>query len=67
MLCAKMTLTDTALVAAIDWKTAKRIDKKYHSRLVTGLDDLNPRRLEAFFTELGGRSAFKPFASEPFS
>jgi transposase len=45
MLCAKMTLTDTATVAEIDWKTAKRIDKKYLSRLVTGLDDLNPRRL----------------------
>jgi transposase len=45
MLCEMMTLTDTAMVAEIDWKTAKRIDKKYLSRLVIGLDDLNPRRL----------------------
>jgi transposase len=29
MLYAKMTLTDAASVAEIDWKTAKRIDKKY--------------------------------------
>jgi transposase len=44
LLCAKMTLTDAASVAEIDWKTAKRIDKKYLSQLVTGLDELNPRR-----------------------
>ena len=44
-LCPKMNLTDVADVAKIDWKTAKRIDKKYLSRLVTGLDDLNPERL----------------------
>jgi transposase len=45
MLCAKMTLTDAASVAEIDWKGAKRIDKKYLSRLVTGLDELNPKKL----------------------
>jgi transposase len=45
LLCAKMTLTDAASVAEIDWKAAKRIDKKYLSRLVPGLDDLNPTRL----------------------
>ncbi len=44
LLCAKMTLTDAASVAEIDWKAAKRIDKKYLSQLVTGLDELNPRR-----------------------
>ena len=40
-----MNLTDTADVAGIDWKTAKRIDKKYLSRLVTDLDDLSPTKL----------------------
>lgn len=45
MLCEKMTITDAASVAEIDWKAAKRIDKKYLSRLVTGLEDLNPKRL----------------------
>jgi len=45
LLCAKMTLTDVASVAEIDWKAVKRIDKKYLSQLVTGLDDLNPTRL----------------------
>jgi transposase len=45
MLCAKMTLTDAASVAEIDWKAVKRIDKKYLSRLVPGLDELNPTRL----------------------
>jgi transposase len=44
MLCAKMTLIDAASVAEIDWKAAKRIDKKYLSQLVTGLDELNSRR-----------------------
>ena len=45
MLCEKMTLTDAASVAEIDWKAAKRIDKKYLSRLVTELEDLHPKRL----------------------
>ena len=44
-LCPKMNLTDAADVAGIDWKTAKRIDKKYLSRLVTGLDAICPTRL----------------------
>jgi transposase len=45
VLCEKMTITDAASVAEIDWKAAKRIDKKYLSRLVTGLEDLNPEKL----------------------
>jgi transposase len=45
ILCQKMDLKDAADMAAIDGKAAKRIDKKYLSRLVTGLADLNPRRL----------------------
>ena len=40
-----MNLTDAADVAGIDWKTAKRIDKKYLSRLVTGLDAVYPTKL----------------------
>jgi transposase len=45
MLCEKMTLTDAAAVVEIGWRAAKRIDKKYLSRLVTGLADLNPKKL----------------------
>jgi transposase len=45
VLCEKMTITDAASVAEIDWKAAKRIDMKYLSRLVTGLEDLNPEKL----------------------
>lgn len=44
-LCPKMNLTDAADVAKINWKTAKRIDKKYLSRLVTGLDAVCPTKL----------------------
>ena len=44
-LCPKMNLTDAADVAKINWKTAKRIDKKYLSKLVTGIDDLSPTKL----------------------
>jgi transposase len=44
-LCQKMSLTDAADVAEIDWKTAKRIDKKYLSCLVTALDAVYPTRL----------------------
>ena len=44
-LCPKMNLTDAADVAKINWKTAKRIDKKYLSRLVTGLDAICPTEL----------------------
>ncbi|NQE44922.1 hypothetical protein C5S31_02705, partial [ANME-1 cluster archaeon GoMg2] len=32
-------------VAGINWKTAKRIDKKYLSRLATGLDVIYPTKL----------------------
>ena len=45
VLCRKMTITDAASVAEIDWKAAKRIDEKYLSRLVIGLEDLNPMKL----------------------
>jgi transposase len=45
ILCEKMSLKDAALVAEIDWKAAKRIDKKYLNLLVTGLEDLSPKRL----------------------
>jgi transposase len=45
VLCEKMSLKDAALVAEIDWKAAKRIDKKYLNLLVTGLEDLSPTRL----------------------
>jgi transposase len=45
VLCEKMTLTDAAAVDEIDWKAAKRIDKKYLSRLVTGLEDPTPKKL----------------------
>ena len=38
-------ITDVADVAKINWKTAKRIDKKYLSKLVTGIDDLSPTKL----------------------
>jgi len=47
-LCPKMNLTSRMLaadVAKIDWKTAKRIDKKYLNKLVTGIDDLSPTKL----------------------
>lgn len=44
-LCQRMCLTDVASVVEIDWKAAKRIDKKYLSRLVTGLDEVYPTRL----------------------
>jgi len=47
-LCPKTNLTSRMLaadVAKINWKTAKRIDKKYLSKLVTGIDDLSPKKL----------------------
>lgn len=44
-LCQLMTLQDAAKVAEIDWKTAKRIDKKYLGQLVASLESINPTRL----------------------
>jgi len=44
-LCPQMNLTDAADVAKINWKTAKRIDKKYLNRLVIGLDAICPTKL----------------------
>ena len=44
-LCQLMSLRDVARVAEIDWKTDKRIDKKYLSRLVTGLESISPTKL----------------------
>ena len=38
-------VTDAADVAKINWKTTKRIVKKYLSKLVTGIDDLSPTKL----------------------
>ena len=37
LLCQLMSLQDAAKVAEIDWKTAKRIDKKYLKQVVAGL------------------------------
>ena len=44
-LCQLMSLQDAAKVAEIDWKTAKRIDKKYLKQLVAGLESINPTKL----------------------
>lgn len=44
-LCQLMSLRDVASIAEIDWKTAKRIDKKYLSRLVTDLESISPTKL----------------------
>jgi transposase len=44
-LCQVMSLRDVATVAGINWKTAKRIDMKQLSQLVSGLDALNPTKL----------------------
>jgi transposase len=43
--CQLMSLKDVANVTGIDWKAAKRIDKKYLSRLVTGLESISPTKL----------------------
>ena len=44
-LCQLMSLSDVAEVTGIDWKSAKRIDKKYLSRLVVGLESVSPTRI----------------------
>jgi len=38
-------LKDVAEVLGIDWKAAKRIDKKYLNKLVTDLKSINPNKL----------------------
>lgn len=43
--CEVMSLWDVTTVAEINWKTAKRIDKKYLSKLVTSLDVLSPQKI----------------------
>jgi len=44
-LCQLMSLKDVAEVAGINWKAAKRIDKKYLSKLVAGLESITPTML----------------------
>ena len=44
-LCQLMSLKDVAEAVEIDWKAVKRIDKKYLSRLVTGLESISPTKL----------------------
>lgn len=44
-LCPLMSLKDVAEVTGINWKAAKRIDKKYLRKLVTGLESNNPTKL----------------------
>lgn len=45
LLCEKMSLTDVAKVAKINWKTAKKIDKENLQKLVKDLKDINPTRI----------------------
>lgn len=44
-LCEKMTLKDTAKMAMIDWRTAKRIDKKKLKERFKDLGKINPTRI----------------------
>ena len=44
-LCEKMTLTDVAEMALINWRTAKRIDKKKLQERFKNLDNINPMRI----------------------
>jgi len=44
-LCEKMTLKDAAETAMIDWRTAKRIDKKKLQERFKNLDNINPTRI----------------------
>jgi len=44
-LCEKMTLKDTAETSMIDWRTAKRIDKKKLQERFKNLDNINPTRI----------------------
>ena len=44
-LCEKMTLKDTAKMALIDWRTAKRIDKKKLKDRFKDLSKIKPKRI----------------------
>lgn len=44
-LCRSMCILDASKIAKISWYRAKCIDKKYLSKLVTGLESVNPRRI----------------------
>lgn len=44
-LCEKMTLKDAAETAMVDWRTAKRIDKKKLQERFKNLDNINPTRI----------------------
>jgi len=44
-LCEKMTLKDVAEMAMINWRTAKRIDKKKLQERFKNLDNINPTRI----------------------
>ena len=44
-LCEKMTLADVAETAMIDWRTAKRIDKKKLREKFKDLKNINPKRI----------------------
>ena len=43
--CEKMTLKDVAEMAMINWRTAKRIDKKKLQEIFKNLDNINPTRI----------------------
>lgn len=44
-LCKKMSLVDAALVAMVDWRTAKRIDKKKLKEKFKDLKGISPTRI----------------------
>jgi len=44
-LCEKMTLKDAAKLSMINWRTAKRIDKKKLQEKFKNLDNINPTRI----------------------
>jgi len=44
-LCEKMTIKDVAEMALINWRTAKRIDKKKLQERFKNLDNINPTRI----------------------
>lgn len=44
-LCKRMSLWDVTEITGIDWKTVKRIDMKYLSKLVTSLEPISPTKL----------------------
>jgi transposase len=44
-LCKIMSIKDASVVARIDWKTAKRIDKEKLQESVKGLDEVNPTQI----------------------